>query len=156
MHDEAEQRLIVFSGFRDGGVAGSTFHADTWALELAEEPMWWVQLDTGEAGIVATRLGRPSGSPLRHCFGFRRTASHQRLRPCVRPNPRARATSCVRPAWRRCRTCGSVQRHPSENTWCASQPAAYGLEGWSDTTRSCPVMSPRRARTTTGEATSKP
>lgn len=55
VHDEAEQRIIVFSGFRDGGVAGSTFYADTWALELAEEPMRWVLLDGGEEGIAEGR-----------------------------------------------------------------------------------------------------
>lgn len=55
VHDEAEDRLIVFSGFRSGGISGDTFFTDTWALELAEEPMRWVKLAEGDGEKVEGR-----------------------------------------------------------------------------------------------------
>jgi len=55
VHDAQTERLIVFSGFRSGGISGDTFFDDTWALELAESPMRWVQLATGDEGIVEGR-----------------------------------------------------------------------------------------------------
>jgi hypothetical protein len=57
VHDPATERLIVFSG--DGGEGGwdCDCKQDTWALELAEEPMRWVQLSDSELPPVGRRNG---------------------------------------------------------------------------------------------------
>ncbi|MEM1034989.1 MAG: hypothetical protein AAGN82_31905 [Myxococcota bacterium] len=49
IHDEAEARLIIFGGYAGAGATDGTFFGDTWALELAERPLRWVQLDDGTA-----------------------------------------------------------------------------------------------------------
>lgn len=59
VHDAETERLIVFSG--DGGQSEDGWmcdcQQDTWALELAEEPMRWVRLDAG-----STPPGRRNGA----------------------------------------------------------------------------------------------
>jgi hypothetical protein len=55
VHDAETERLILFSG--DRGAPDCDCHPDTWALELAEAPMRWVQLDAPGAPV-----GRRNGA----------------------------------------------------------------------------------------------
>lgn len=57
-HDTEEQRLIIFSGAQNPRPGNSVNPAaDTWALELAEDPPRWVQI----AGVDGTPPGRRNG-----------------------------------------------------------------------------------------------
>jgi hypothetical protein len=60
VHDPETERLIVFSGDggeRDDDDSGCDCKDDTWALELAEEPMRWVQLAAAEPPPQGRRNG---------------------------------------------------------------------------------------------------
>lgn len=57
VHDPVTERLIVFSGDQGSNTVACNCATDTWALELAEEPMRWVELATDGFVPPARRNG---------------------------------------------------------------------------------------------------